>query len=347
MGLSRHPHEISNSHEPPVQPLLELRQLSKHFPIRGGVLQRQVGVIKALDRLNLAVRPGETVTLVGGHGAGKSMLARIIMQLIAPTSGQVVFDGEALAKMGRGSLRQARQQLQMTLQDPYAALNPKMMVADILAEPLQIHKLADGRSQKARVAELLHLVGLNPYFSGRYPHEFSGSQRQRLNIARALATGPRLLVVDDPLVALDTAVRPQIISLLAELKQKLGLTLLLLVSDLTHVRTISDRVGVLYMGELVELAKTEKVYERPLHPQTQFILGQSISAVYGGNDRLQPLQLTGPRPDPANPPSGCRFRTQCPYATDVCRDEVPTLRDLGKPGASHLAACHHAERFGD
>ncbi len=347
MGLSRYPYDISSSSEQSARPLLELRQLSKHFPIRGGVLQRQIGAVKALDRLNLAVRPGETVTLVGGHGAGKTMLARLIMQLVAPTSGQVLFDGEALAQMGRASLRQARQQLQMTLQDPYAALNPKMMVSEILAEPLQIHRLADGRSQKARVADLLQLVGLNPYFAGRYPFEFSGGQRQRLNIARALATGPRLLVVDDPLVALDTAVRPPIVALLAELKQTLGLTLLLLVSDLTHVRTISDRVGVLYMGELVELAETEQVYERPLHPYTQFILGQSVSAIYGGNDRLQPMQLTGPAPDPANPPSGCRFRTQCPYATDVCRDEIPALRDLGKPGASHLAACHHAERFGD
>ena len=347
MGLSRHPYEISNSQEPSVTPLLELRQLSKHFPIRGGVFQRQVGAIKTLDHLNLAVQPGETVTLVGGHGAGKSMLARIIMQLVAPTSGQVLFDGEALAQMSRASLRQARQQLQMILQDPYAALNPKMMVSDILAEPLQIHKLADGRSQKARIAELLQLVGLNPYFAGRYPHEFSGGQRQRLNIARALATQPRLLVVDDPLVALDTAVRPQIISLLAELKQTLKLTLLLLVSDLTHVRSISDRVGVLHMGEMVELAETEQLYERPLHPYTQFILGQSASAVYGGREHIQPMQLTGPVPDPANPPSGCRFRTQCPYASDVCRDEHPALRDLGKPGAPHLAACHLAERFAD
>ncbi|MBK8904748.1 MAG: ATP-binding cassette domain-containing protein [Anaerolineaceae bacterium] len=347
MGLSRYPYEVPNTNEQPVKPLLELRQLSKHFPIRGGVFQRQVGVIKMLDRLNLVVRPGETVTLVGGHGAGKTTLARLIMQLAAPTSGQVVFDGEALAQMGRVSLRLARQQLQMTLQDPYAALNPKMMVSEILAEPLRIHKLADGRSQKGRVTELLQLVGLNPYFAGRYPHEFSGGQRQRLNIARALATGPRLLVVDDPLVALDTAVRPQIISLLAELKQRLGLTLLLLVSDLTHVRVISDRVGVLYMGELVELAATEQVYERPLHPYTQFILGQSASAVYGGDDRRQPMKLTGPAPDPVNPPSGCRFRTQCPYATDVCRDEIPPLRDLGQRGNPHLAACHHAERFAD
>lgn len=347
MGLSHYPYEIPSSSEPSAKPLLELRQLSKHFPIRGGVFQRQVGAIKTLDRLNLAVRPGEAVTLVGGHGAGKTMLARLIMQLVAPTSGQVLFDGEVLAQMGRASLRQARQQLQLILQDPYAALNPKMMVSEILAEPLQIHKLADGRSQKARIAELLQLVGLNPYFAGRYPHEFSGGQRQRLNIARALATGPRLLVVDDPLVALDTAVRPQIISLLAELKQRLGLTLLLLVSDLTHVRAISDRVGVLYLGEIVELAKTGQVYERPLHPYTQFILGQSASAVYGGHDRLQPMQLTGPAPDLANPPSGCRFRTQCPYASDVCRDEIPTLRDLGQSGAPHLVACHHAERFAD
>ncbi len=345
MGLSRKSHLSSSLPEP--EPLLELRQLSYHFPIRGGMLQRQVGFIKAVNQVSLSVFPGETVTLVGGSGAGKTMLARMVMQLIKPTAGAVLFDGQVLAKLGRSALRLVRQQLQMTLQDPYSALNPKMMVTDILAEPLKIHGLADGRSQKARIAELLQLVGLNPYFAGRYPHEFSGSQRQRINIARALATRPRLLVADDPLAVLDTAVRPLIISLLAELKQQApGLTLLLLVSGLAHVRQISDRVGVLFMGDIVELGQAEMVYERPLHPYTQFLHSQTPRALSAADDRLQPIQLTGPAPDPANPPSGCKFRMQCPHATDICQNEAPTLRDFGKSGAPHLVSCHHAERFG-
>ncbi len=344
MSLSREPYLSQNSNTKEAQPLLELRQLSKHFPIRGGVLQRQVGAIKAVNQVNLSVFPGETVTLVGRSGAGKSILARTVVQLIQPTSGAVLFNGEDMAKMGRSALRLARQQLQMTLQDPYTALNPKMMVSEILAEPLKIHKLGNGRSQKERIAELLQLVGLNPYFAGRYPYEFSGGQRQRLNLARVLATQPKLLIVDDPLQALDTAVQPQIIELLAALKQTLDLTLLLLVSNLAHVRAISDRIGVLHLGEIVELGETEAVYERPLHPHTQFIHSQTrpLATI---NDRIQPIQLTGTAPDPANLPSGCHFRTQCPYATDICRDELPRLRDLGNADQPHLVSCHHAERF--
>lgn len=344
MSLSRETHLSQTTDTKQGRPLLELRQLSKHFPVRSGVLQRQVGAIKAVNQVDLSVYPGETVTLVGRKGAGKSILVRTIIQLIQATSGAVLFDGEDMSKMSRSALRTARQQMQMTLQDPYTALNPKMMVSEILAEPLKIHKLADGRSQKERIAELLQLVGLNPYFAGRYPHEFSGGQRQRLNLARALATQPKLLIADDPLLMLDTAVQPQIVELLAELKQKLGLTLLLLVSDLAYVRAISDRIGVLYLGEIVELSRADAVYERPLHPYTQFLHGQ-IRPLVVANDRVQPIQLTGPPPNPARLPSGCTFRTQCPYATDICRDEVPPLRDLGKSVQPHLVSCHHAERF--
>jgi len=344
MSLSHEPYLSQTTEIIEAKPLLELRQLSKHFPIRGGVLQRQVGAIKAVNQIDLVLFPGETVTLVGGSGAGKSILARTVVQLIHPTSGVVLFNDEDVARMGRTALRLTRQQMQMTLQDPYTALNPKMMVSEILGEPLKIHKLGDGRSQKERIAELLQMVGLNPYFAGRYPHEFSGGQRQRLNLARSLATQPKLLIVDDPLLALDTAVQPQIIELLAELKQKLDLTLLLLVSDLAHVRAMSDRIGILHLGEIVELGEAEAVYERPLHPHTQFIHSQTrpLETI---NDRIQPIQLTGPAPNPAKLPSGCTFRTQCPYATDVCRDEVPTLRNLGKPDQPHLVSCHHAERF--
>lgn len=344
MSLSHEPYLSQVSPPAETRPLLQLRQLSKHFPIRGGVLQRQVGAIQAVNQVNLSIFPGETVTLVGGPGAGKTVLARTVVQLTKPTSGKVLFKGEEMAKMGRAALLTARQQLQMTLQDPYTALNPKMLVSEILAEPLKIHKLADDRSPKERIAELLQLVGLNPYFAGRYPHEFSGGQRQRLNLARAVATRPKLLIVDDPLLALDTAVQPQIVRLLAELKQKLDLTLLLLVSDLAQVRAISDRIGVLYMGEIVELGAKEEIYERPLHPHTQFIHSQTrpLETI---NDRIQTIQLTGPAPDRAKLPSGCNFRTQCPYATDICRDEVPQLHDLGKPDQPHLVSCHHAERF--
>ena len=193
----------------------------------------------------------------------------------------------------------------------------------------------------------MQLVGLNPYFAGRFPHEFSGSQRQRLNIARALATKPKVLIADDPLLALDTAVQPHIVDLLSTLKADLNLTLLLLVSDLSHVQAISDRIGVLFMGEIVELGETEQVYERPLHPYTQFIHSQTHQAEFMGDERIQPIQLTGPAPNPAKPPSGCRFHPQCPYATEICQDEVPALRDLGTPSQPHHVACHHAERFQD
>ena len=345
MGLSRETHLAQSQTSSEPAPLLQLRQLSKHFPIRGGVLQRQVGVIRALNQVDLSVRPSETVTLVGGTGAGKSMLARTVLQLVKPTSGQVLFKGQDLARMGRQAMRQARQQMQMTLQDPYASLNPHMMVADILAEPLKIHKLTSGRSQKERISELLQLVGLNPYFARRYPHDFSGGQRQRINIARALATQPKLLLLDDPLLALDTAVQPQLVTLLSDLKQRLDLTLLLLVSDLAHVRAISDRVGVLFMGEIVELGAAGHMYERPLHPYTQFIHSQAYRAATVADERIQPVQLAGPAPDPAKPPSGCRFHPQCPYATDLCQEEVPALRDLGSLAQPHLVACHHAERF--
>ncbi len=344
MGLSRKPYHQQSADKPKVKPLLQLQQLCKHYPIRGGVLRRQIGLLKMVDQVSLSLLPGETVTLVGGAGAGKSILARAVLHLIKPTAGKVVFNGQPIAGMGRAALRLARQQLQLTLQDPYRSLNPHLQIKNILAEPLKIHKLGDGRFQTKRIAELLQLVGLNPYFAERYPYEFSGGQRQRINIARALATHPLLLIADDPLAVLDTAVQLQIVTLLAELKQELKLTLLLLVSDLAHVRSISDRIGVLFMGQIVEMADAEAIYERPLHPYTQYIHSKSYQ-INPVNERIQPIQLTGPAPSSANPPSGCRFRTQCPYASDICQDEVPQMRDLGKPDSPHLVACHHAAQF--
>jgi oligopeptide/dipeptide ABC transporter ATP-binding protein len=344
MGLTREPYQQQSVDRAKPKPLLHLQQLSKHFSIRGGVLRRQVGVIKAINRVNLSLFPSETVTLVGEANAGKSILARTILQLLPSTSGTVLFNGNSLARMGRSARQLVRQQLQLTMQDPYASLNPHLRIKDILAEPLKIHKLGDTRFQTERINELLQLVGLNPYFAGHFPHEFSGGQRQRINIARALATNPLLLIADDPLAVLDTAVQPQIVTLLAELKQKLNLTLLLLATDLAQVRSISDRVGVLFMGQIVELAEAALVYERPLHPYTQYLHSKStqISPV---SERIQPIQLTGSAPNPAKPPSGCHFRTQCPYATQVCQDEAPSLRDLGQPAHPHLVACHHANQF--
>ncbi|VAW41991.1 Oligopeptide transport ATP-binding protein OppF (TC 3.A.1.5.1) [hydrothermal vent metagenome] len=345
MGLTRKAYHQQSKDGAELQPLLHLHQLSKHFPIRGGVLRRQIGVLKAVDLVNLSLFPNETVTLVGGAGDGKSILARTTLHLMPSTSGKVLFNGELFTRMGRAARQLARQQMQLTMQDPYTSLNPHLRVKDILAEPLKIHKLGDGRFQAERIDELLQLVGLNPYFAGRFPHEFSGGQRQRINIARALATNPLLLVADDPLAVLDTAVQAPIVALLAELKQKLNLTLLLLVSDLAYVRSISDRIGVLFMGQIVELTDTESIYERPLHPYTQYIHSKTQQIDPVDNEHIQPIQLTGPAPNPTNPPSGCRFRTQCPYASEVCQDEVPPLRDLGKPAQPHLIACHHAERF--
>ncbi|MEM7117018.1 MAG: oligopeptide/dipeptide ABC transporter ATP-binding protein [Chloroflexota bacterium] len=328
-----------------AQPLLQIRNLKKHFPVRSGVFRRQTGAVQAVDGLNFDIYPGETVGLVGESGSGKSTTGRSILQLLKPTDGSVVYKGQELTKMSRGNLRKIRSELQMVFQDPYAALNPRMTVSDIVAEPLNIHKKISRSEQEARVSELLNLVGLNDFYANRHPHEFSGGQRQRIGIARALATNPTFLVADEPVSALDVSIQAQVVNLLDDLKQELGLTYLFIAHDLSMVRYISDRVAVMYLGRIVELAARDALFEKPLHPYTQALLSAIPIPDPEKEARRQPIELKGNPPDPANPPSGCRFHPRCGYATTECEEADPQFRNLGTAVSPHFVACHYAERF--
>lgn len=318
--------------------LLDVRNLKMHFPLTKGVIfQRKVGAVQAVDGLNFAVHKGETLGLVGESGCGKSTTGRAILQLYRPTEGEVVFEGTDLTKIGGERLRRMRKRMQMIFQDPYASLNPRMTVGSIVAEPLEIHKLARGKEKQARVQELLRVCGLNPYFANRYPHEFSGGQRQRIGIARALAVNPAFIVADEPISALDVSIQAQIINLLEELQDEFHLTYLFIAHDLSVVRHISDRVAVMYLGRIVELASRDEMYLHPAHPYTKALL----SAVPIPDPRVERKReriiLTGDVPTPVNPPSGCRFHTRCPIAIDVCSQQDPEWRDIG---GNHWVACH-------
>jgi oligopeptide transport system ATP-binding protein len=325
--------------------LLEVENLEKHFPVtRGIVLRRQVGTVKAVDGVSFSVDRGQTVALVGESGCGKSTTARAVLQLLQPTGGSVRFDGEELTKADHDRLRELRREMQIVFQDPYASLNPRMTVRNILTEPFKIHGIDPGD----RVAELLSLVGLAPEHENRYPHEFSGGQRQRVGIARAIALDPRLVVCDEPVSALDVSIQAQVLNLLEDIQDRLGLAYLFIAHDLSVVRHIADRVCVMYLGAIVEEAATDDVFESPSHPYTQAL----ISAVPVADPRIErvrvPILLTGDVPSPVDPPSGCRFRTRCPkFANDLteaeqqrCVEEPPPLVDHG---TGHPAACHYAE----
>ncbi len=328
-----------------ARPLLQIRDLTKHYPIRRGAFRRQIGAIQAVDGVSFDIMRGETLGLVGESGCGKSTVGRTILRLIAPTSGRVIFDGRELTTLSKGELRSARRNMQMIFQDPYASLNPRMMVGRIIDEPLEIHNLGKSAERAERVQELLKLVGLNPYFANRYPHEFSGGQRQRIGIARALATNPSFIVADEPISALDVSIQAQVVNLLDDLKQELGLTYLFIAHDLAMVRYISDRVAVMYLGRLAELSTRDEVFDHPLHPYTQALLSAIPVPDPEKEAKRQRLILEGEVPSPANPPRACRFHPRCPYATDICRQETPAFRDLGANGVQHLVACHHAEEF--
>ena len=331
--------------------LIEVRDLKKYFPIRRGVLRRTVGHIKAVDGISFDIYQGETLGLVGESGCGKSTAGRSILQLEEPTAGTVKFADRELTEMGRNDIRKTRRHMQMIFQDPYASLNPRMTVGNIISEPLAIHGVGDSAGRKERVQELLRVVGLNPYFVNRYPHEFSGGQRQRIGVARALATNPSFIVADEPISALDVSIQAQVVNMLDDLKQELGLTYLFIAHDLSMVRYISDRVAVMYLGRIVELSSRNEVYDHPLHPYTQALLSAIPVPDPDKEGKRQRIILEGDVPSPANPPSGCRFHPRCAYATDVCRQEDPVFRDLGTaagPGVvatSHMVACHHAEKF--
>ncbi len=318
--------------------LLEVRALKMHFPLTQGIIfQRQVGAVRAVDGVDFFVEKGETLGLVGESGCGKSTTGRAILQLYKPTAGEVLFDGIDLVKLGGEQMRRMRRRLQMIFQDPYASLNPRMTVGNIIGEPLEVHNLAKGKEKTERVQELLRVVGLNPYFTNRYPHEFSGGQRQRIGIARALAVEPDFIVADEPISALDVSIQAQVINLLEELQSKFHLTFLFIAHDLSVVRHISDRVAVMYLGKIVELADRRALYERPLHPYSQALLSAVPIPDPAIETKRKRIILTGDVPSPVNPPSGCRFHTRCWKAQPICSEVDPEFKEH-EP--RHWAACH-------
>lgn len=325
--------------------LVHVDDLKLHFPIMRGVIRRQVGAVKAVDGVTFDIYKGETLGLVGESGCGKSTTGRAILQLLKPTGGRVQFNNQDLTKLNRGDLRRSRRHMQMIFQDPQASLNPRLTVGSIISEPLEIHRIGTKESRKERVQELLRVVGLNPYFISRYPHEFSGGQRQRIGIARALATNPSFIVADEPISALDVSIQAQVVNLLDDLKQELGLTYLFIAHDLSMVRYISDRVAVMYLGKIVELADKDDLYDKPLHPYTQALLSAIPIANPEKEATRKRIILKGEVPSPANPPTACRFHTRCQYATEICGQKEPEFRNLGQPDKPHMVACHHAEKF--
>jgi len=318
--------------------LLQVRGLKKYFPVTSGIiLQRVKAYVKAVDGLDFFVRKGETLGLVGESGCGKSTTGRSILQLYRPTAGEVIFQGKDLCKLQGEELRKMRRHMQMIFQDPYASLNPRMTVGDIIGEPLEVHNIAKGKEKKERVQELLQIVGLNPYFVNRYPHEFSGGQRQRIGVARALAVNPDFIVCDEPISALDVSIQAQIINLLEELQAQFHLTYLFIAHDLSVVRHISDRVAVMYLGKIVELTDRDSLYKNPLHPYTKALLSAVPIPDPVIEEKRERIILTGDVPSPVNPPSGCRFHTRCPIAIERCKHEDPEFRDVGD---LHFVACH-------
>jgi oligopeptide transport system ATP-binding protein len=322
--------------------LLHVDDLKMHFPIYRGVFQRQVGAVRAVDGVSFDVKRGETLGLVGESGCGKSTTGRTILQLYKPTAGNVTFDGTDLVKLKGEQLRQMRRKMQMIFQDPYASLNPRMTVAQLVGEPLMVHNVATGAQINERVEHLLELVNLNPAFASRYPHEFSGGQRQRIGVARALALQPSFIICDEPISALDVSIQAQVVNLLEELQEQFNLTYLFIAHDLSMVKHISDRVAVMYLGVIVELASRDELYAKPLHPYTQALLSAVPIPDPVADSRRQRTILQGDVPSPANPPSGCRFRTRCPIAEAVCAETRPEFREI-RPG--HFVACFFAERF--
>ena len=320
-------------------PVLQVDGLVKHFPVTRGLIRRKtVGLVRAVEGVTFEIARGETLALVGESGCGKSTTGRLVLRLMDPTAGSVRFKGEEIATLGKNALRRLRRNMQIIFQDPYASLNPRMTVGEILAEPMAVHDLHTGAERESRVTELLDVVGLLPEHARRYPHQFSGGQRQRIGIARALAVNPDLIVCDEPVSALDVSIQAQIVNLLQNLQQRFGLSYLFIAHDLAVVKHISDRVAVMYLGQLVEIADKKTIYARPRHPYTQALL----AAIPRPDPALRRkrMLLAGDLPSPLNPPSGCRFHTRCPHAQERCRAEEPVLRDAG-PG--QRVACHFFE----
>jgi len=322
--------------------LLHVDNLVMHFTIYRGVFRRQVGAVHAVDGVSFDIKRGETLGLVGESGCGKTTTGRTILQLYKPTSGHVYFNGTDLTALKREEMRFMRREMQMIFQDPYASLNPRMTVMDIIGEPLVVHGIAGGKEIQERVEHLLEVVKLNPSFASRYPHEFSGGQRQRIGVARALALQPSFIACDEPISALDVSIQAQVINLLEELQAEFNLTYLFIAHDLSVVRHISDRVAVMYLGIIVELTSRNELYLSPLHPYTRALLSAVPIPDPVADAKRQRVILEGDVPSPVNPPSGCRFRTRCPIAEAICAEKTPDFREA-KPG--HFVACHFADRY--
>ncbi|HZY97359.1 MAG TPA: dipeptide ABC transporter ATP-binding protein [Candidatus Cybelea sp.] len=323
--------------------LLEAKDLYKYFPIYAGLMSRHIADVRAVDGVSFTIEEGETLGLVGESGSGKTTIGRLLLRLLPATKGRILFENQDVFAMKRGEVRRLRRSMQIIFQDPFASLNPRMTVGDIIGEPLRIHGLATGKEIDVQVRELLELVGLRPYHANRYPHEFSGGQRQRVGVARALAVHPKFIVCDEPVSALDVSIQAQVINLLEDLQAKFKLTYLFIAHDLSVVRHISSRVAVMYVGKIVELADREALYQNPLHPYTQALLSAIPIPDPALEKRRKRIVLTGDIPSPVNPPSGCRFHTRCPVAFDRCVVEEPPLREYA---AGHFAACHWVEEHG-
>jgi oligopeptide transport system ATP-binding protein len=318
-----------------AETLLEVKNLKKHFPIKGGILSKTIGYVYAVDDVSFTLHRGETLGLVGESGCGKSTTGRTILRLIEPTAGAIEFEGQNITELDKGDMRALRREMQIIFQDPYASLNPRMTVGSIIGEPLEIHKIAKGAEKEDQVASLLQKVGLRAEDMRKYPHEFSGGQRQRIGIARALGLNPKLIVCDEPVSALDVSIQAQVINLLGDLQEEFGLSYLFIAHNLNVVEHISNRVAVMYLGKIVELASDEALYNNPQHPYTEALL--SAVPIPDPTAQKKRIILEGDVPSPINPPSGCHFHTRCPYKEKICEEIEPEFKDIG---GGHWVACH-------